>query len=607
MNTPQQSSNSSAKLDDILRELEERFGSADSSSSNNRRKNSKRKNKFSQNLVAAFALMITVVGGAAGFYLQGVNQELRQQAGTSSVPIGHCDDYNANLWGACNNVAEGTLCSWGENTCQNGYNVLKCGNKQWLPNYGDSRNDMCSNICPWNGADGKPLPASQCCPQGGDACQLDNPADKYTCVPDPFVTECQVFSPSCGNVGVRKAICWWPNDDAGRTACYEGAKNGNCDGGTTTPPDQPGQSSPPVATPAPSCVVDMVVTSSGFGTSDVPKAADGALLVRRGSKVTVTARIIDKAQGKISRIRFKGIDPVYARPDEFLQTTNGSNCTWNGDQSLDECSREYTVNPNMTSVEEGGEPRVKVEAVAEITGKDGNISSITCQNEVKMKLVDTSATATPVPTTPPIAGICIGIQMNNLSRPGQAPKVGDNINFTCGKITGGIRYQFRMRLPNEPEPTPLGAATAGGNVSIPYTVPNLAGSFSAQCSVCTRTSCSEWEHWPGQVPTPVPSKVPGQSSAPVTAPPTPLPVCNMTCGSAAQCQAINPNWTCYFPSGPSGVCRLASNPTSATCAAATPRPTAVKISPLPTIRTSPRPVSPEPSGINLPRPSTVSQ
>lgn len=85
-----------------------------------------------------------------------------------------------------------------------------------------------------------------------------------------------------------------------------------------------------------------------------------------------------------------------------------------------------------------------------------------------------------------------------------------------------------------------------------------------------------------------PAATPTQAATPTAAALT----CNSTCRTAAQCQAINPNWTCLYINNctgitcPIGNCRLASNPSNTQCSSATPTPKTV-VSPSPTATATP--------------------
>jgi hypothetical protein len=100
-----------------------------------------------------------------------------------------------------------------------------------------------------------------------------------------------------------------------------------------------------------------------------------------------------------------------------------------------------------------------------------------------------------------------------------------------------------------------------------YIIPT-AGKFTFTCKSTTLVGCSDPDSFTAlagaATPTPSPSPSPS-ASATATPTPTPTPLtCNGSCTSDAECQAVNSLYVCY-----SATCRLATNPSDATCTVTT--------------------------------------
>lgn len=99
-------------------------------------------------------------------------------------------------------------------------------------------------------------------------------------------------------------------------------------------------------------------------------------------------------------------------------------------------------------------------------------------------------TATPVPTPTPTAPplVCL-----NVTKDIAAPKVGDQVRFTCGTVQGATSYEFRYKV--------VGTATEGTlqssgtpNLSAPLAI-SAGGKYRVQCRPCVGNACTEWEAW----------------------------------------------------------------------------------------------------------------
>ena len=216
----------------------------------------KKKKMSLKTLIGVIVLVLVLLGSGAGFYMtQYGNLDLRQQAwyGQSCTV-----DSNCNGWpnekcdnGTCVPTNTGINCpafsAWGNcdptpgtdanectgshysSSCQLGYKEWRCGNKQWIPDYGNPANNECASQCAWDVPAGEP-----CCPTGGDAC---NPAtDNYKCIADPYVSHCESWSNSAcpaSQQGYWKAIEWCVGAgcECGPGGLFEGYSGPGCDCG----------------------------------------------------------------------------------------------------------------------------------------------------------------------------------------------------------------------------------------------------------------------------------------------------------------------------------------------------------------------------------------
>ncbi|MBP9700055.1 hypothetical protein KBD71_02115 [Candidatus Woesebacteria bacterium] len=94
-------------------------------------------------------------------------------------------------------------------------------------------------------------------------------------------------------------------------------------------------------------------------------------------------------------------------------------------------------------------------------------------------------TPTPTPTGTPLAAVCMSITKDI-----QAPKLGNQVRFTCGTATNATRYEFRWKVGSTV--TELNPISSGSNISVPLTI-TTAGVYKAQCRPCVGNSCTEWE------------------------------------------------------------------------------------------------------------------
>ena len=186
-------------------------------------------------IILSLTAALFIIGGIlATVYLVGIPgvTEFRRQA----------DDYTCSFeaWGDC------TGCSGQEydnGACVRGYRYWICGNKNWLPDYGNPGNAACDQ-CPWE------LTNGQCCPTPPDNCS--NPGS-YKCIPDPFVSQCTLWpTTNCpaGQQNYWKAIDWC--DESTNPGCFDDLEAQYC-GAAPPPPPPPDESPPPTSPPGLTC------------------------------------------------------------------------------------------------------------------------------------------------------------------------------------------------------------------------------------------------------------------------------------------------------------------------------------------------------------------
>jgi hypothetical protein len=225
----------------------------------------KPKSKVSKIILGVIALLVLGIGSFTAYRLvstAGVG-DIRQQATED-------DDYCTftGAWGACDGEKCGGQIYSG--TCDRGYKVWKCGNKQWVPDY-DNPNALCPGQCAWT-----PQADGQCCPDSTDRC--DPGKDKYQCIDDPYIAECVRWGDgSCpGGGGVWRAFEWYTLDDI--DSYYE-AEARYCGGGGDSSGDSgdsSGDSGDSGGQTHSECVGQACQTVSGAGSNECSSNADCA-------------------------------------------------------------------------------------------------------------------------------------------------------------------------------------------------------------------------------------------------------------------------------------------------------------------------------------------
>lgn len=517
-------SSSSGKLDDILKELEERFGNAPSSSSTTSQTHFSRPPKKKKGnwklLLGALAFVVTIGGAWAGNELAQQQQDTRQQAAsfrtiiqnqgstqtTRQAPTtgntgivspvqnrgaicqGCGGQFTANAGETC---IQATLRKLAENTCDTGSGGYVFAAGDWCdraPN-SDTDGDGSFDLCPSSAQ----TTLYQC---NGYVNPTNGCHDKILGNINAFDSNAKGTQQLDRADGTFTSV-WMCNGCTGGTG-------GTGGGATPTPP-------PPVVQSA--CKIDLSVTKVNGTKEQVVTLQQGnKVVVNMGDTVKLKAKATDIRGGTIKKIKYEKIRPEDAHPDDFFTDTKAYAC--NNLSSSAKCVRNLTVfnraqaerNSIMRQAQQDPErfkATVRVKGV--VTTANGTETGAQCEDTIKFVLV------------------------------------------------------------NAPTPTPT------------------------------------------LKPTPRPTATPTSTPRP-TATPTSTPVSNLTCNSTcrtnAQCQAVNPNWTCKLQDNctgfncPIGNCRLASNTSSTTCS-----PTSTSPTPKPT---SPPAICSHIAMVNLSNPNSTS-
>lgn len=504
---------SSSNLDDILKELEDRF-SATSSSAPSAPKPRKRRARIAlQKLIGALAFVVVVAGVASAAFLSQNNADLRQQAsGASSFSCNGnvCTTYTGDICVDSTDsskqhlVADGASCKQSDSDTKTYYKIECAPTTEGYRFY-----------CP-NSTSG-PCFEGQTHIGNFSAGSTVNLNDYTTlgCGRYQFDFNAPGSNPASGNCGAR----------------YVDVTT-NCTPGQTPPPTNPPGG--PTPTPKPYCTVDVVnrVTQAD-GTVVGQEITDGVLRVVKGQPFTIRARVRNVKNGVVNFVRFRPLatptstfilNPTTVSTDNeqpyeatFTPTAVGRNTVrvnvrFNGSEdaicSTDlvvrvkgQCNEACTRNSDCADTSEQ-------DLICHPTAQGGrcrltaNTASETC--ELSSPTPTPTSTAKPTPTPTPKPGVCISIAMTNITDPNQPAKPGNVVRFTCGNVIGAARYRFRVRQPNG-QIVSVNPSTATSNISANYTIPNQFGQYAAQCSVCTGAgdnTCSAWEMLPGVTPTP---------------------------------------------------------------------------------------------------------
>lgn len=94
----------------------------------------------------------------------------------------------------------------------------------------------------------------------------------------------------------------------------------------------------------------------------------------------------------------------------------------------------------------------------------------------------------PEPSNPPVGPVCLSITPSIT-----APKIGDNVTFTCGRVSGATRYDFRLVYPDGTIQKQTGTESNNpSSISQAFTI-SQSGKYTAQCRLCVDGNCQAFE------------------------------------------------------------------------------------------------------------------
>jgi len=160
----------------------------------------------------------------------------------------------------------------------------------------------------------------------------------------------------------------------------------------------------------------------------------------------------------------------------FVGCSNGKNCFC---QSLSSSSKVQCY----------------LDAGADSCGASGG------QTVIESKILTVAGDETNLPASPnPTPTTTVTLQCTGLAQSVAAPKIGDQVSFTCSASMENLvtRYEFRYGVSTTAAPMTaaqmqtLAAVQGQPHVSQPITV-DTVGRYFAQCRPCTANSCLDWE------------------------------------------------------------------------------------------------------------------
>lgn len=167
--------------------------------------------------------------------------------------------------------------------------------------------------------------------------------------------------------------------------------------------------------------------------------------------------------------------------------------------TCDKCS--YTTEEGIPAWRCYGNPQYSTSRPADLApGECGQIDALmadgkycgylpgqyTCGNPACQTTTGSTPTPTPPSTTPPVGPQCLSISMNPT-----APKLNDEVTFTCGVVPGVTQYKFRVQKPDGTMQQLIGN-NGQPNVSAKFTI-SAAGTYKAQCTICPNGQCHDFE------------------------------------------------------------------------------------------------------------------
>ncbi len=538
---PNHSSPANKSLDDILAELEQRFGSDNASSHSNHNSHNKKKSSFSPNtIIGALVFTLLAVGVASAMFLARENQDLRQQAQVYPIVCGNGSD------SVCLGQNVGSGCSVGN---QDGLCVLDAEPSRCACDIQDTQPLCTGGICAEPGFDcssGYQLRGNQqecsetggfaCCPVGGGNTPTPTPTTiaQATATPTPGTGGGNTPTPRPTNTPVNTptnvptptpVVCTGSRIDLSRLDDGSAPADNlllNTQYQATTGLSfslQPqlaatqetrdacaATSGPRIALAgAPRTAFQGQETSPGVGgfpdltypgdRAQSPFMTDSSDLQSFSCPVRISIAsgfrrndfifdLVDVDNGERSIIN------AYNASNQLVTTLTVAAAS--GNMQFD--GRSYPI----TLI--GSSPIAYVDVIPQGTKANWGVAydnfcvypTQTSTPSPTPTATIPGSTATPTPT--PQAGLCVSISMTNLNGSTQAPQINDSVTFTCGEVAGATRYEFRVRTPNGSW-NALNPSAAGARVSAPFTY-SENGNYRAQCRPCTGTdesTCQAWE------------------------------------------------------------------------------------------------------------------
>ncbi|MEO8581520.1 MAG: hypothetical protein ABI425_02955 [Patescibacteria group bacterium] len=519
-NLPPQSNNG---LDEILKELEQRFGINTDQSENqsDSKKNSgvnfKRYGK--NQIIGGLTLVLLVVGAVAGIYLGQTNQENRQQAfnpydtcvsGDGNC-LGHGDGFACSSNGRCSLSQLNGSCSCDQtNPIPTSTISLGCSSGQEFLNE-STCNAICGGGCIQAGI-------GYCCVGSGSNPTNTPSSPGITNTPKPTNTSVPTTPGAPTNTPVPVSTTQPPASTPGNpvntpvpvpatatppTSCGNSIVNTGeqCDDGNSNNNDY--------------CLNNCTLSSyckfydlEGLPIGEMqplgsPYSADGIQFSSNGQYWVgnYASVLIDPAGGAASPVHgicvnncaqgafdiffnppvdFFGI-VVFSGPSLDPVTSTTGLTYYYGTSSSQYVSNTETAYTRHT-ISQTGINRVNLTSSNSYEGWD---DIVICR----------FPTPTSTPTTA-IGPTCNGIKVSygNSNEPTRPVRIGDNLTFTCGTLSSAARYEFRLFL-NGVFLQNINPISTSASISQPFPIAQ-SGNYSAQCRMCTdstATSCQSWE------------------------------------------------------------------------------------------------------------------
>jgi hypothetical protein len=407
-------------------------------------------NMTQNQIIGALTVMLLIVGVAAGVYLGGQSQELRQQA-SSVYPTCGASSVSDCLGGTAG-VKTCAAFTGGPGICQNTNTNPSCTCVPLVAVSptppGCTSSSQCSNN----------LSGHVCLPNGSCGCNSivdcnvgfkceNNQCTPINCAPSSSDSLCQNRAQGeiCDSSGAINKICQ-----------NNGTANGcNC----VEPPLQcvPAQVAP--LQPNRDCVADDNTTDDCVGFGVEGNSCQISSVCGGGSG---TCRQI-AGQGDSSR--------------GFCTCARGG-----GGPTNPPTSPSITVTQPPVSITDV--PVTVTNPPVTVTNPPTSISP-----SITLSLTPTE--------TPILAPLCVNVIMNNpaSTTPNTPPSLNDVVTLTCSQVAGATRYEFRFKLPNGSY-VELQPSASTPYVSEQYQI-TAAGSYSAACRPCSGvddSTCSAWEN-----------------------------------------------------------------------------------------------------------------